>query len=32
VHALRTNALPYEEDNDIFGDENLQGYAGVLLT
>jgi hypothetical protein len=27
MHALRTNAMPYEEDNDIFGDENLQVYA-----
>jgi hypothetical protein len=27
MHALRTNALPCEEDSDDFGDENLQVYA-----
>jgi hypothetical protein len=27
MHVLRTNALPCEENNDIFGDENLQLYA-----
>jgi hypothetical protein len=28
MNVLRTNALPCEEDSDIFGDENLQVYVG----
>jgi hypothetical protein len=28
MNVLRTNALPCEEDSDIFGGENLQVYVG----
>jgi len=28
MHVLRTNALPCEENNDMFGDENMQLNAG----
>jgi hypothetical protein len=31
MHALRTNALPCEEDSDVFGDENLQMYSRYNL-
>jgi hypothetical protein len=27
MNVLITNALPCEEDSDIFGDENLQVYV-----
>jgi hypothetical protein len=28
MHVLRTNALPCEENSDIFSDENMQLYEG----